>query len=187
MKKLILSAVVVISTGLGYAEDPSERGVPTSPLTIYSAGLGAGAVVSINNELRRDSEQFLKVSFINTVHFRDHLGLFLDFNWFAPGLNFGADMGFDFLLTSSDFRPFIGVGVGAHYFDKSDDFGENIGPSLTVHAGFVLDITDALQVRLRIPYHVVANEARDHAAGLEVGFLFSDRFRKVKKLDYTKM
>ncbi|NLP01964.1 MAG: acyloxyacyl hydrolase [Fibrobacter sp.] len=185
MKRVIASAVLMICAGLLFADDPSEKGVPTSPLTIYSGGISAGAMIPLNNDLQDYSRSFMKLSFINQIYYREHIGIFLDVDWFAPRKNFGADLGFDFFLTSSDFRPFLGLGIGAHYFDKTDEFGDNFGPSATIHLGFVLDVTESLQIRIRVPYHIVANETRDHAAGAEIGFLFSDRFRKVKKLNYN--
>ncbi|NLG18022.1 MAG: acyloxyacyl hydrolase [Fibrobacter sp.] len=185
MRRLIVTAAILIYAGVLFADDPSEKGIPTSPLTVYSGGIAAGAMIPLNTELQNHSKTFMKLSLINQIYYKDRIGLFLDFDWLAPGKNFGADLGFDFFLTNSDFRPFLGMGVGAHYFDKTDDFGENLGPSATVHLGFVLDVTEQMQVRVRVPYMFVANETRDHSAGLEVGFLFSDRFRKVKKLNYN--
>jgi hypothetical protein len=168
------------------ADDASEKGVPTTPLKIYSGGIGAGAMKSLNTELEDKAEQLLKVSFINSIHFREYVSLFMDANWLVAGKHFGggADLGFDVLFASGDFRPFAGAGVGAHYIDKSDDFGDNFGPSGTVHVGFLVDITDAVQLRFRVPYHFIANEARDQMIGVDAGFLFSNRFRKVRKLNY---
>jgi hypothetical protein len=42
-------------------------------------------------------------------------------------------------------------------------------------------------MRVRVPYHLVAGEIPDHLVGLEVGFLFSNQFRQVKKLDYNRL
>ena len=185
MKRTIVTASILICAVLAAADDPSEKGVPTSPLTIYSGGLGAGAFLSLNEELKRESNEFLKLSFINSIYFKDYLSLFIDINWFGPGSNFGADLGMDFLLADSDFKPFMGMGVGAQYFDKKGDFGDNFGPMVTLRLGFLLDVTDRLQVRLCVPYYFVANETRDNTAGMEIGLLFSDRFRKVRKLNYN--
>lgn len=184
MKKMIVM-LVMICTGLVFAEDESEKSVAKSPLKVYSGGLGVGSIVSINEELQNKSKQFVSVSLINSVYLQDHISLFIDANWFGPGENFAANIGADFFMTKSGFRPFVGLGVGVQYFDKTDDFGDNIGPAGTVHAGFLLDVTDQFQVRFRVPYYAVANETRDHAAGLEVGFLFSPRFKNVKKLNYN--
>lgn len=178
--------LIMFCAGMVIAEDSSERNVSKTPLKILSSGLGIGSVLSINEELKNTSEQFLSVSFINSVYLKDHINLFIDASWFAPGPNFAANMGFDFFMTQSGFRPFVGLGAGVQYYEKSNyDAGENIGPSGTIHAGFLLDVTDRLQVRFRIPYYVAANHSRDHAAGFELGFLFSGRFKNVKKLNYN--
>jgi hypothetical protein len=175
----------MVFTGLVSAQDSSEKSAEKTPLKIYSGGLGLGAAMSINEELKDESEQFVTLSFINSVCLRDHISLFFDLNWFAPGLNFASNVGFDFFMTRSGFRPFVGLGVGVQHFDKGGPVGKDVGPSGTLHAGFLVDVTDRAQVRFRVPYYAVANHSRDHAAGFEVGVLFFGRFRNVKKLNFN--
>ncbi|MBN1307828.1 MAG: hypothetical protein JXA18_07920 [Chitinispirillaceae bacterium] len=186
MKKLLVIVVTAISCGsVLHAADPSEEGVPTSPLKIYGGGFAVGALMSINEELQDVSKQFFRLSFVNTFSVRDHLGLFLDVDWFIPYMNAGADVGIDILFSRSDFRPFAGLGCGAHYIDRDEEFGDSFGPSITAHAGFTLDLTDNVAVRMRLPYHIIFNERRDHGVGLDFGFIFSSRFKKVRKLNYN--
>lgn len=185
MKNMIFVTMLIFCFRLVSAEDLSEKNAFKSPLKVFSCGLGLGSVISINDELKSSSEQFLTVTIANSVYLQDHISLFIDANWFAPGSNFAATTGFDFFMTSSGFRPFVGLGAGIQYYDKSGDIGENVGPAGTVHAGFLLDLTDRVQVRFRVPYYVVGNNDRDHAAGFEFGFLFSGRFKNVKKLNYN--
>lgn len=164
----------------------TEEGVKTSPLSIYSGGVGVGAFYSINDSLRDLSRQFLKLSFINDFYFRDDVHLFIDADWLAPGKNFGADFGFDYFLAQGDFRPFMGMGIGARYFDKKGyEFGENFGVSGTVHLGFLLALTDQVQLRFRAPYHVVATSTVDNGVAFDVGILFSGKYKNVKKYDYN--
>lgn len=191
MKKILTALTAIYSAVSIFAGDPSEKGVRTSPLTIYSGGVAAAGLVSVNDQLHNDlSSRLLKLTLTNSVYFRNNLSFFLDADWFAAAgklQNYGADAGFDFLFSDSDFRPFIGMGVGAHYFDhKKQDFGQNIGPSATMHIGISINVTDNFEFRIRVPYLIVLNDTRDNAAGIEVGFLFSDRFKKVKKLNYNE-
>jgi hypothetical protein len=168
------------------ADDPSEKGVPTSPLRIYSGGLCVGAVQALNKKLQDEQNNYLKLSLQNEIFFREHLAVFVDVDWFLPGVNTGAGLGFDFVPVNGSLRPFIGAGVGAHYFDKArGEFGDKFGPSGTVHVGFSLDLSDRVQMRVRVPYQVVGNQAGDQVIGAEVGFLFSGRFKHVKKLNYN--
>lgn len=188
MKKRLISLAALLSMAAAWANDPSEKNVPTSPLTIYSGGFGVGAFRSMSDELKENHKQFLKVSFVNTVFFKERIGVFIDADWLLPGPNLGADIGFDFQPATGDFRPFIGAGIGAHYFDKDkphDKFGDNIGPSATVHVGVTIDLSKSVQMRVRAPYHVVANDTKDQVAGIDIGFLFSNRYRHVRKLDYN--
>jgi hypothetical protein len=186
MKKIIALAALIAMAQTTWAGDLSEKGVPTSPLTIYSGGFALGGVRSLNDELKAEQKQFLKISFVNTIYFREHTGVFFDLDWLVKGTNIGAELGFDYQPFIDAFRPFIGVGVGARYFDKTGSFGDNIGPSGTVHVGFAVDLSETVQMRVRVPYYVVANETQDQAIGLDIGFVFSNRYRDIKKLNYNQ-
>ncbi|MBN2188736.1 MAG: hypothetical protein JW699_04720 [Chitinispirillaceae bacterium] len=181
-KAIVLAAVLGIAA---WAGDPSEKGVPLSPLRIYSGGLSAGGVQALTKDLQDEQKNYLKLSLQNSWSFRKHGAVFFDINWFLPGINPGLDIGFDIIPFTGAFRPLIGAGIGGHYFDKSTGkFGDKFGPSATVHAGFSLDLTDRAAVRVRVPYYFVGNESEDQLAGVEVGFMFSPRFKHVKKLNY---
>lgn len=189
-KKLIaLLLLVTIGGGGVFAGDPSEEKVSKSPLKIYSGGVGAGAVLSLNRELRRESNSFLRLSMNNNFTFRENVSLFLDVNFLFPRPlfkgNMGGDIGFDFYLLSKDFKPFIGVGTGAEYmYHSSGEFGDNFGPLFTAHAGFAFDLNEYLTVRLRVPYHLIMNEYRDQTVSFECSFIFSSRFKNIKRLNY---
>ena len=185
--KFILTPVLIgmLFGTAALAADPSEEGVPTSPLHVYSGGLTAGAFYSLTDELRNNSsEQHLKLAFSNSVYISPYMNFFLDVDWFIPLNNYGADMGLDLSMPSSKVKPFLGFGVGAHHFDKDNEFGMDFGPSLTAHVGFLFDLTEQLMIRVRVPYHLVLNDARDQSVGLDFSFLFASRFRNVKKLNY---
>jgi len=168
-----------------FSADPSEEGVKTTPVNVYSGGIGGGSFFALNEQLQDESEQYLKLSFINSIYLHKSINLFIDVDWFIPGSNFGTDLGFDLMLSRSDFIPFIGIGTGAHIFNKAgNEFGEDFGSSATAHLGFLLDLSDRLQIRIRVPYKIVFNADKDQGVGLELGFLFSDKFRRIKKLNY---
>lgn len=186
-----LALAITAQSSLASGNDPSEKGVPTSPLGIYTGGIGVGAIKPMNDELKAEQSMFLKLTFMNSFYFREDMSLFLDADWFIPGKNFGADFGFDFIPFQGDVRPFIGAGVGAHYFNKPDahgaKFGDNFGPSGTVHLGCIIDLTDRVQIKVRVPFHFVGNATSDMGTGIDVGMMFGSRYRNVKKLDYNKM
>lgn len=185
MKKQIIAVTVLVGFSLLTAGDASEEKATKSPLKVYSGGISAGALLSLSDALQEKSEQFLKLSIVNTFSIRNNLDIFADIDWLAPGNNMGADVGFDVIFLQSDFRPFAGIGGGAHYIDRSGDFGENIGLSATIHAGLIVDLSENVAIRMRVPYHLFVNEYRDHAVGFECAFLFSSRLKKVKKLNYN--
>ena len=177
--------IIIFCFSVLRATDQSENGVPTSPLKIYSCGFGTGALMSLNEELRDVSRQFFRISVVNTFSVRDHLSLFLDADWLAPKGNVGADLGVDAIFLRQDFRPFVGVGLGVHYIDRDEPFGDSFGPSFTAHAGFSLDLSDNVAVRMRLPYHFIFTKQRDQAIGVDFGFIFSSRFKKVRKLNHN--
>lgn len=155
-------------------------------LSPYSIGLGAGAFASINSELARESEAFLKLSLVQSIRFGEHLAMGLDVDWFGPGGNWGGDMSVSYLMGTAAFQPFIGAGAGFHYFGSGDNFGEGLGPSAVAFVGLQLDVLDEMSMRLRIPFHFVANKNQDRAVGLDVAFLLGSpvRNKRVKKLIY---
>ncbi len=180
MAAFLLSLSPIFASG----NDASEAGVATSPLSIYEGGISAGAFYALNDELRDQSEQFLKISFSNYLNVRNNMAVFIDADWFIPEYNFGAKLGFDFLVGSEDFKALIGAGVGANHFDKGEPFGKEVGASITAHAGFKMGLTEGMKIRVRVPYHLVLNSPRDQLVGLDVSFLFGSRWSHVKKLNY---
>jgi len=181
----ILPFFLTAGLSLGSGNDPSEAGVNTSPLHIYSGGVGAGAFFSINRKLHDQNEQLLKITQTNLMNIKNNVGLFIDVDAYFPDFSWGANLGFDFLLGSSGFRPFIGLGAGFNKFEKGRPFGKEIGASATAHIGFILGLTEAMKIRMRLPYTFVTNDARDQLVGLDISFLWSSRFSHIKKLNYN--
>lgn len=155
-------------------------------LAPYTFGFGVGAISAINGELAEESEVFLKLSVAQMVRFGRYLALGLDLDWFAPGSNWGGDMSLNFLMGSASFKPFVGAGAGIHYFDTGENFGQGLGPSGLVHAGLLLNVSDEVQARVRVPFHFVANKQEDRGVGLDLAILFGSPLRsaRVKKLLY---
>jgi hypothetical protein len=191
MKSLCITllACAALAGTRAEAEDvDTTRRADTVGMTLspYSFGLGAGTFSPLNPELRDESDMFLKLTFTQTVSL-DNWNVGLDVNWLLPGQNWGGDIFVDYLLDDRAIKPFVGAGAGFHAFDKrGDDFGQGLGPSATVHAGLLLDVLEELQLRVRVPFHLVANRAGDRGLGLDIAILFSSHLRKtrVRKLIY---
>jgi hypothetical protein len=169
---------------LNLNEKPDTVRVSLSP---YSLGVGAGAVAALNPELRdNESEMFMKISIIQSVAINEMLNVGLDLDWLFPGSNWSGLINLDYTAPMQHFKPFIGVGAGMSYFDKGERFGNGFGPAASVHAGILLDVMDELQLRVRVPFTVVANHDGDRTVGVDIGLLFSSPHRntKVKKLVY---
>jgi hypothetical protein len=185
MKKIITLAFIATLGTAVIALESSEANVPKSPLTIYSGGLSIGVLSSLNDSLKKESKTFFKLSFDNDIRLSDNTHLFIDVDWLAPGSNFGALFGIDYLLATSAVRPFVGGGAGVRLIDKDrHSFGDNIGPAASLHAGVNFDLSKTVQMRIRAPFHIVLNSTRDFGAGLDFGILFSRPYRNVQKLNY---
>ncbi|MDB5048592.1 MAG: hypothetical protein JWO30_1663 [Fibrobacteres bacterium] len=196
MKARLFTLVAALTAVIGLAGRPvnaEELNLNEKPDTVqaslspYNFGLGAGVLSALNTELSDESPAFLKMSVIQSINFADRWNMGLDLDWMLPGQNWGGNLTLDYLLATGSFKPFLGAGGGFSYFDKSGaDFGHNLGASGTVHVGMILDVLDELQLRIRVPFTVVTNDAFDKTVGLDVGFLFSSPHRKtkVRKLIY---
>jgi len=196
MKKLFaFLAAVCVSTGAVYAAggDPSESGVPTSPLKIWSSGVGGGLLYSLNDDLKGTPGKSLgEVVWMNSFDFTDNFALFADVNWYmadSGAANFGVDLGGDCMLSDGRVKPFVGLGIGARYYDKLNGIegkdGGTMGGSALVRVGVALELTETIEVRVRVPFQfAVIGEVNDMRVGAEVGVMFFSNFRNIRKLGY---
>jgi len=68
MKKIVLLWVLSLGMFPAAASDPSEEGVPTSPVTAYSGGVAGGAFFVVSEKYSNEPEQYLKLAFINSIY-----------------------------------------------------------------------------------------------------------------------
>jgi len=196
MKKLFscLAAVCVL-TGAAHAAggDPSESGISTSPLKIWSAGVGGGLLYSLNDSLKGTPGKSLgEVFWMNSFDFTDNFSLFADINWYmtdSGAANFGIDLGGDYMFSDGRVKPFLGAGIGARYYDKLSDTegksGGTIGGGALVRVGVALELTETIEVRVRVPFQfAVIGDVNDMRVGAEVGVMFFSNLRNVRKLGY---
>lgn len=193
MRTLILAGLLGAAAFAPRGAAAEDLNLSNKPDTIeaslspYSLGLGAGVITALNDELSERSAAFMKLSIIQSIRFGEHLSMGLDLDWMLPGQSWGGELSLDYLMATGPIQPFVGIGGGFRYFDKyGSAFGDDLGASGTVHAGMLLDVMDELQLRVRVPFHVVGNTAGDQGVGVDVGFLFSSPLRttKVRKLRY---
>jgi len=183
-----ISALMLIGHG-AFAEEVNvheKADTTTVSLAPYSLGLGAGVISALSPKLKDESPAFMKMSVIQSITFMDKWNVGLDLDWLLPGQNWGGELSLDYLFANTALQPFVGAGAGMRYFETGNNFGENIGASGTVHAGVLISVMDELQLRVRVPFHVVMNKEMDMGVGLDLGILFSSpqRTNKVRKLKY---
>jgi hypothetical protein len=195
MKQMIVyfAAVCLIAFGGAFAAggDASEGGVSVSPLKIYSGGLGGGFFYPVSDGFKAEcGEVFGKVTWMNAFDFTENVALFADINWYAgnEAANFGVDLGVDYVFAAgSRVKPLLGAGAGAHYFYRDgakEEFGKAFGASVTAHLGIALELTESVQVKIRAPFHAIVAQSADLGAGVDIGIMFINSLRKVRKLDY---
>jgi hypothetical protein len=192
MKKrlLTLAAALAFTGRMAQAEDLNlnlKADTTVESLSPYSIGVGVGVLTAASSELHDQSPAFLKTSLIQTVAFGSRFEAGLDLDWLFPGYNWGAEVTATSFFATGQFKPFVGAGAGLRYFDTDNsEFMDNLGPSVMLDAGVVLDVLDELQVRVRVPFTMVFNDRQDRTVGVDVGLLFSSPHRKtkVKKLTY---
>jgi hypothetical protein len=190
MRKILsVLAVAAVLPGALFAAggDRSEAGVPTSPLKILSYGAGAAVMAATFDDAEEWGSAFgLSSNFL--WRFMDNAALFADINWYyyENAKNAGAEIGMDYFFASSSVRPFAGAGIGAHYYGDParPDRDYKLGPSVRAHVGVEVGMTETVALRVMAPFRFTMTKANDVSVGLEVGFLYSDKVSKVRKLNY---
>ncbi|HAO99992.1 MAG TPA: hypothetical protein DCQ83_08120 [Fibrobacteres bacterium] len=187
---VVLSGVCLFSR-IANAEDLnlSEKPETTSVyLTPYAIGPGIGAQFALNQELKDQSQAFLKFSLSQSWRFKEHWDFGLDLDWSVPGTNVGGLLNLNYVFGENGFRPFVGLGAGIGYVDDPlyTKFGQRLGIAGMGYAGMYIDVTDNAHLRLRVPVEVVGNSKMDRSVGLDIAVLFSlpPYSTKVKKLKY---
>lgn len=176
--------------GAAFSEDVDlNNHADTSVVSLapYSIGPALGVVGAVDGDLTQISEQFLSVSLVQTVRFRENWDLGIDLDWWAPGHNYGGNLNVSYVFLIGALQPFFGAGAGIRSLDyEGEPLGKGLGVEGLVQAGIYLDVMDNMQMRVRVPYRYIANSHRDQAAGLDIALLFSSPLRKtkVKKLSY---
>jgi hypothetical protein len=153
----------------------------TAPLSVYGWGVGARYLLLFTE--KGGERQLYGLTFNNEVYMNERCNLFFNFYWLLPGINAGADIGFDYLFKADE-KPgfFVGSGIGAYYLDNSGNrFSQRMGAGFTVHAGYSVDLSSRTQLYFQLPYTFVAGP-NSHVVGLAVHCIFSGPYKEVKVL-----
>jgi hypothetical protein len=179
-KALVSLAAVCLLSGAVFAG--GVDGVSTSPLRIWGTGFGGGGFFPLS-----DSGKTLgKVIWMNSFDFTENVALFADINWYLSDtslVNLGIELGLDYVfLADTRVSPFLGAGGEAGYFDK----GLGMAGGGFVRAGVALKLTNTVDVKVRVPFHVMVggDSKKDFGVGIEVGAMFYSRLRGVRQLNY---
>ncbi len=185
LSALCLFSSIAKAENLNLNEKPETTSVYLTP---YAFGPGVGALFAINNELKDQSNTFMKLSFSQNWRLQEHWDLGLDFDWWLPGANFGGLLNMNYVFGENGFRPFVGVGLGMQHIDNPSytTWGKGFGAAGEAMIGMYIDVSDNTHLRVRVPFQIVADSKMDKAAGLDITALFSlpTYGTKVKKLKY---
>lgn len=170
--------------------EKEETREPTRRRSLYAGGLSLGYLYPVGSSyayleedagaqaLRKQAYgQMVKLTWLNTWEFRQDMILDFDAVWFIPHA-VGGDLSLQYLLSRSDFAPFVGGGVGLHWSrgdDGADADKRDTGPALNAQAGMILFRTYDIHVLARAQYHVVFNSDLDNGPGFDVGVVYQKR------------
>ena len=163
---------------------------PTSPLSTYSWGIGAGALralcaLSTLPAGGNDEHRALSFSFANVLSVKEHVDLFCNVYYLTGALNTGIDIGFDWIQHSGSSGFSAGTGAGIFYFEKNGvTFSDRLAPAVTAHLGYGAAVGKRTQILVQIPYTMAFGSGTSHRIGVEMRLLFSGRYRDVKVLNY---
>jgi hypothetical protein len=154
-----------------------------SPLSTYAWGLGAGMFATLANH--DAAKQGISLCFANAVYLKECADLFFNFYYLSGGLNFGSDIGFDFLWGKRTSAVVTGGGGGFYYFEKKGaSFDNAVSPALTGHVGFTTGIGGNNRFAVQVPYTVIFGPSISHRIGVELKFMFGGKYQDVKVLHY---
>jgi len=189
-KSLVCFAAFCVLAGVAnvFGGDPSESGVPTSPLKIWSTGMGGGLLYSLSDEIKDScGASFGEIVWMNSFDFTENFALFADINWYVGDKtgNFGIDLGGDYMFLPGRVKPFLGAGIGARYYDFGGETGGVLGGAALARLGVALELTNTIDVKVRVPFQfALINEVKDIRVGFEVGVMFFSSMRKIRQIDY---
>jgi hypothetical protein len=168
---------------LNLKETPETTSVALNP---FSYGATVGGLFAVNKELRDSQAGFLNLGLNADIRFADQFSLGLEYGWLIPGSSQGGGITFDYLLGKGALRPFVGLGGGLTYMDEGKPFGNSFGANGSARIGLLFDVLDQLQLRVAVPFVLIANDNPDQLAGVNFTLLFSGphRHTQVKKLTY---
>lgn len=173
----------------------SKNEIRKDRLSYYSWGIDAGigypGIGRRSFKIRQSQNErrpmLFKLGWTNFWEFKNNLGLDLDLLCFLPA-SLGGDASIIYFFNKSDFSPFAGGGVGAHFFpDKYsqlelEEEGKRLwGPALNIQGGLMLFRTYNINLITRAQYHVVFTDDIDNGISCDLIFLL-----KSSKKDRTE-
>jgi len=189
-KSLVCLAAVCVLAGGAFAAggDPSESGISTSPLKIWSTGVGGGLLYTLSDDMKTVyGQSFGEVVWLNSFDFTENFALAADISWYIGenATNFGLDLGGDYVFSQGRVKPFAGAGFGVRYYDEVGKTESVVGGGALVRVGLALELTNTVEVKVRVPFHfALIDEIKDMRVGVEIGVMFFSNLRNVKSIDY---
>ncbi len=159
--------------------------VETSPLVSYSGGFLLGNLTPIRKSLGDLNINHYQFGFANTYYLKKRYDLTLDFSWIHPTNEISSEIGFNYYMTTSRFRSLMGAELGlASRLNIQNPSQRTTGPFIGLKMGFLMDVSEFLQMGVQVPYRMNLNKEISPTIGLNLIFLFSSPMKKIKKLNY---
>jgi hypothetical protein len=151
------------------------------PLSNHSLGVGACGLFFSRS---KDPSSFVSgLNFVNAWYANNSMDLFLDFRLNFPGINAGVLFGVDYFFNNRSSPLYVGLAAGPQYLKKAGaSFQDRAGASFKCHAGYIVEISRQMQLRVQVPYMLFAGTKIANTIGIELQCIFFGPYRDVKVL-----
>lgn len=181
IQRIIVVLLFVMVHVFAQDQDSSEK-LTEKPVTIFSIGVNGGPAVVLHSDTT-----LVKIGISTFFHLRPAWDISFEGFWGAPEMTGGALVGVRTYLLDHDIRPFVGGAMGvSNIVLRHRSRANNLGLTLEVFTGVNFEISQTLQVVVKVPYSITYNRMRNQTIGVEMAFMFSDPFRKIRAIDVSK-
>ncbi len=144
---------------------------PERRRSLSASGVALGYLWPTNDSLQNQYSQVIRVAWLNDWELRNNFVLGAELIW-GVGASIGGDLNLNYVFSRTDISPFVGGGVGLHFYGYDNAADRRSGPTLNMQGGMFLFRTYDVHVRLRGQYQVTFNSDMDQGFILDAGFTF---------------
>lgn len=139
----------------------------SAPLDPLSVSFGTGSYYKKSSTLLNERPRLFGLKIQGQKIINKNWDFIFYANSMLPGANFALGMGFDRYWTQLNISPYIGGSLGFNLFYQQD-FWDDFGPSLEIHPGVKIPLSQRVHLNLQLPYRITYNSNFNQTFGVEV-------------------